>query len=641
MNNIIRKKIISPALSIGMAGMLGLIVQFSYADVPDLPPNETKIEARTYIYQIQGQGHVSPLDGKKLTEVRGIVTGVRRTSFYMQDPDTDTDPFTSDGIFVDVGKTPGVKVGDLVKVAATVREDRPDGSDYVEYLGLTTLLSPTITILANNQALPAPVLLGDGGRTIPNKIIKNGVNGNVDTADNFAPETDGLDFWESLEGMLVQINNPAVIAPTNGDREIVSVADNGQNASTRSIRGALVVQPDDYNPERITLNDYVLSTSMPMLNVGDRISGPVTGVVTYDSAIFKMVVLAPFQVISGSLPREVASLARADQLSIATLNCENLDSNDEAEKFDRLAAIVAKNLQSPDLLTLEEIQDNSGSENDGTTSASQTMSRFIAAIKKAGGPTYDYAQINPEDNDDGGQLGGNIRIVFLYREDRGLKFIERGRASANTKVTVTATSSGPQLSHSPGRIDPTNSAFSNSRKPLAGEFEFGGRKLFVIANHWVAKIGDQPLFGRIQPPKFSSETKRIKQAQGVRAFIDQILAIDPQANVVTLGDLNDNDFSQALTTLKGTGATALVNTIERLPTTERYTYLFQGNAQGLDHILVSNSLSKITLDIDIVHVNAEFADQTSDHDPALLRISWAKPKQYLTYLSGVFANDEP
>ena len=641
MNNIIRKKIISPALSIGMAGMLGLIVQFSYADVPDLPPNETKVEARTYIYQIQGQGHVSPLDGKKLTEVRGIVTGVRRTSFYMQDPDPDTDPFTSDGIFVDVGKTPGVKVGDLVNVAATVREDRPNGSDYVEYLGLTTLVTPTITILANNQALPKPVLLGDGGRTIPNKIIKNGVNGNVDTANNFAPETDGLDFWESLEGMLVQINNPAVIAPTNGDREITVVADNGQNASTRSIRGALVVQPDDYNPERITLNDYVLSTSMPLLNVGDRISGPVTGVITYDSAIFKMVVLAPFQVISGSLPREVASLARADQLSIATLNCENLDSNDEAEKFDRLAAIVANNLQSPDLLTLEEIQDNSGSENDGTTSASQTMSRFITAIKKAGGPTYDYAQINPEDNDDGGQLGGNIRIVFLYREDRGLKFIERGQASANTKVTVTATLSGPQLSHSPGRIDPDNSAFSNSRKPLAGEFEFGGRKLFVIANHWVAKIGDQPLFGRIQPPKFSSETKRIKQARVVRAFIDQILAIDPQANVIALGDLNDNDFSPVLTTLKGTGTTALVNTIERLPTTERYTYLFQGNAQGLDHILVSNSLSKITLDIDIVHVNAEFADQTSDHDPALLRISWAKPKQYLTYLSGVFANDEP
>ena len=33
-------------------------------------------------------------------------------------------------------------------------------------------------------------------------------------------------------------------------------------------------------------------------------------------------------------------------------------------------------------------------------------------------------------------------------------------------------------------------------------------------------------------------------------FVDQILALDPNANVVVLGDLNDFEFSDTLTILK-------------------------------------------------------------------------------------------
>ena len=92
----------------------------------------------------------------------------------------------------------------------------------------------------------------------------------------------------------------------------------------------------------------------------------------------------------------------------------------------------------------------------------------------------------------------------------------------------------PELSSSPGRIDPTNTAFNASRKPLAGEFTFNGHRLFVIANHFNSKGGDNPLFGRFQPPVFSSEVQRHQQAQIVNNFVDAILAIDPNANVVVL-----------------------------------------------------------------------------------------------------------
>jgi predicted extracellular nuclease len=54
---------------------------------------------------------------------------------------------------------------------------------------------------------------------------------------------------------------------------------------------------------------------------------------------------------------------------------------------------------------------------------------------------------------------------------------------------------------------------------------------------------------------------------------------------------------------------------------ERYSYVFEGNSQVLDQILVSNTLLRsFPVDYDPVHVNAEFADQASDHDPQVARL---------------------
>ncbi|MGH8010820.1 MAG: endonuclease/exonuclease/phosphatase family protein, partial [Candidatus Binatia bacterium] len=179
--------------------------------------------------------------------------------------------------------------------------------------------------------------------------------------------------------------------------------------------------------------------------------------------------------------------------------------------------------------------------------------------------------------------------------------------------------SGPQLSFSPGRIDPTSSAFINSRKPLAAEFLFNGQTLFVIANHFNSKGGDNPLFGRFQPPVLTSEVQRLQQAQIVNDFVDAILAADSQANVIVLGDLNDFTFSPPLATLKGG---VLTNLIETLPENEQYTFIFEGNSQVLDHVLISDNLRDTASPaLDIVHFNTEFADAVSDHDPAVARFT--------------------
>ena len=58
-----------------------------------------------------------------------------------------------------------------------------------------------------------------------------------------------------------------------------------------------------------------------------------------------------------------------------------------------------------------------------------------------------------------------------------------------------------------------------SRKPLVGEFTFSGKPVFVIANHFDAKLGDQNADGRFQFPAQSSAVQRAGQAKAVHDFV--------------------------------------------------------------------------------------------------------------------------
>ena len=341
-------------------------------------------------------------------------------------------------------------------------------------------------------------------------------------------------------------------------------------------------------------------------------------VLDYGFGNFKLQVLATPAVTSGGLTRETTRPQRTHEAAIATYNVENLDPGDPAEKFDRLAEGLVKGLASPDIVALEEVQDNNGPVNDGTVAADVTYAKLIDAVVRAGGPRYSYRQIDPTDGKDGGEPGGNIRVGFLFRTDRGMSFVDRAPGDATTATGVTRMAGRAALTHSPGRIEPTDPAFDNSRKPLAGEFRFYGRPLIVVANHFNSKGGDQPLFGRFQPPTRGSEAQRHAQATLVRGFVSKIQAIDPYAQVVVLGDINDFEFSTTADLLVGDGW--LVDLPRTLPEPERYSYVFDGNSQVLDQILLSRPATLVGHDYDVVHLNAEFADQASDHDPQIVRL---------------------
>ena len=593
------------------------------------------------IRDIQGRAHISPLLGATVEAVPGIVIAVGAAGFYLEDAAPDGDDATSEGIYVFTSTAPGVTPGDAVLVSGLVDEFRPGcaagcTATSSAYANLTTTqirLPIGVIVVSSGNMLPAPVVIGPnaGERHAPTGVIDDDTTGNVEiNSTSFDPAADGIDFYESLEGMRVAVNDAVAAGPSSafasGSREIPILPSKGTGAGLRTQRGGVVISATDYNPERIILSDTLVPSS-PDVNVGDEFAGTIVGVIDYAFAKYNLLNSEALpSVVRGPLVRETLALSdrTATDLDVASFNVENLDPTDPPEKFARLAGIVVQNLKSPDLLALEEIQDNNGATDDGTVDASTTFTLLAHAISAAGGPGYQFRNVNPENGKDGGEPGGNIRTGFLFRVDRGLAFTDRSGAAFDTPNAVVTSAGKPALAYSPGRIDPTNAAFSSSRKPLVAEFTYRGQTLFVIANHFNSKGGDQPLFGRFQPPLLSSEMQRLQQAQIVGAFVSRILAVDAGAAIAVLGDLNDFEFSPPLVALKNAGLTAL---IETLPPNERYSYVYEGNAQTLDHFLLSAGLLSQKTGFDVVHVNAEFFDQASDHDPSVARFSIASPRR--------------
>jgi predicted extracellular nuclease len=568
------------------------------------------------IHDIQGASHTSPNVGQSVSNVNGIVTAKRSNGFYMQDPAPDADDSTSEGIFVFTSSAPSsVNVGDAVRVNGNVTEFRPGGSSSTN-LTITEIGSPAITVLSSGNSLPPPTVIGNGGRIPPSQIIEDDAAGSVETSGVFDPASDGIDFYESLEGMRVQLNNAVAVGPTNPFGETSIVGDDGANASVRTARGGLLLRADDPNPERVVADDVIVP--LPSLNVGDHYTGPIVGVMDYNFGNPMIEVTEAVNRVDNGLQRETTAGPGNTELAIATFNFENLAPTNPQSKFDRLASLIVDNLKSPDVIAGEEVQDNNGATDDGTVDATQTLTKLVAAISAAGGPTYEWREIDPVNDQDGGEPGGNIRQVFLFRTDRGLSFIDRPGGTSTNATGVSGSGGSTQLTYSPGRIEPGNAAWNTSRKPLAGEFSYRGHPIFVIVNHFNSKGGDQPLFGRFQPPVRSSETQRHQQAHLVADFVTQLTTADPNANVVVLGDLNDFEFSETVGILKDAG---LKDLIETLPLNQRYSYEFEGNAQVLDHIMLGRALFAQPFVFDPVHVNAEFFDQASDHDPSVVRIA--------------------
>ncbi|WP_066363302.1 endonuclease [Neobacillus drentensis] len=562
-----------------------------------------------HIYDIQGKSHNSLFNGKTVTDVEGVVTYIDGTSrFFIQDLVGDGDNSTSDGIMV-FKSAHGVAIGDRVKVSGKVTEFYGEGYAEKTSTDLTITEIEAATITKNGTAaLPAPIKLGVD-RIAPTEIIDN------DQFASFDPEEDAIDFWESIEGMYAQVDDGKVIALQKDGLVWVVPGTYPTNVNP----GGLRITATDTNPDRIGVDVRNGSTANKSYRakMGDFYTGAIKGVVNYGYSNYKLMSQEASlpKLTETPIVRPATKITPAsDKLTIGTYNVENFSTVTPDAKVTKIADAIVTKMKNPDIIGLNEIQDNNGETDNGTVDGAQSAQKIIDKVVALGGPTYAYTEITPVNNQDGGAPGGNIRVAFLYNKNR--VSLTAG-ASKGTSTQAVGFENG-KLTLNPGRIDPTNAAFNSSRKPLAAQFDFQGQSVIVVANHFNSKGGDTPLFGKTQPPVLSSEVQRHKIAAIVNNFVKDVKAKDANANVVLLGDFNDFEFTKTLEIAKGN---ELTNMVDKVPADERYNYSYQGNAQELDQVLVTNNMVANTA-VDILHINSGFMEEhgrASDHDPIIIQ----------------------
>jgi predicted extracellular nuclease len=570
------------------------------------------------IGEIQGTRHLSTFNNVSVSSIAGIVTATDGNGFWMQDSG-DGNSITSDAIYVFRGTASKPLVGDAVSVTGRVQEFRPGNTATnltTTQINATSGFSGNWTRVSAGNPLPAATILGSGGLFAPGPIAAP--VGSVEAASySLQPTQYSMDFYESLEGMRVALPQATSVAPRNSFGEVAVMPTSQLNAPgfVNSPRGASVLNGVHFNGQKLFIDDRLAAT--PVVNAGARIDN-IVGVMDFSFGNPKLYVTQAPVLVSNDLQRQIAAPLATGQFGIGSYNVENLGGNATQARIDAVAGQITLNMAAPHIVSLQEIQDNNGATNDGTVGADLTLSRLAAAVNaQAPGRNYAWLTVNPQNNTDGGQPGGNIRQAFLYDTTRvSFSGVVGGALDAITPIAA----AGGQVSFNlgAGRVDPGNAAFASSRKPLVTEFTVDGVQLIVIANHFNSKGGDEPLYQPDQPPDRPSEVQRLAQAQALADFVSSVLAINPNANIVLTGDLNDFQFADTLAPLSAAGLTNLMNL---LPAGERYTYSFDGNAQALDHMFVSaNLLANAAWAFDVVHANSEFIDQVSDHDPLLLRL---------------------
>lgn len=572
------------------------------------------------IGEVQGESHESPLVGKEVVINNVVVTKTDKTGFYVQDKVSDNNPRTSDAVYV--ASAEKVESGDLLKVQGTVKEGymeeysvrpgqtfkKPAGS-----LTVTQIINATITKLGKAD-LPKALNISE---KMPKDIVDN-------TPTKYNPETEALDYWESLEGMRVEVTKPKVTGP--------------------QYKGDIYVLPGDYKGQKlnniggVNLRPGVQNTEVLPITVGnsfvakakDYFNENITGVVTYKNKTYKIDPIDPNALKGllqdGELKREVSKIYPSeDKLTIASYNIENFSANNKGhdetpeEKVDKIANSFIKEVHSPDIITLIEVQDNNGGVNDGTVDGVKSGEKLAQRIKSLGGPDYKYTEIAPVDGKDGGKPGANIRVAYLYNPKRVTLIGKEKGGSEEAARFVNG-----HLEKNPARIDPTSVHFEKVRKSLAAEFEFKGERIVVIANHLKSKLGDDAIYGSNQPSVENTKAKRIEEAKILNAFIKEGLRQNPNLKFVLTGDFNDFEFSDSVKTIVGN---ELVNLMAEHEQGDRYSYFYRGSNQSLDNILISKNI-KDKVVFSPVHINASFMEEhgrASDHDPVVVQIDFSKP----------------
>ena len=519
------------------------------------------------IFEIQGSGAASPVAGNVVTTLENVVTALASNGFFMQTPAnrSDSDINTSDGIFVFTGGSPAVAVGDNVDVTAEVNE----------FFGFTELTSATVAV-SGSAALPPPVLF-DG--IVPSP---------APTAPSCAIE------FECYEGMLIEIPDGTVSGPNQRFSSDTIAEVHITAAPMRTFREPGIEFPGifglpewDANPEVFELDPNRLGLPNQIIPAGSAFSA--TGILGFEFGGYE---LWPSNLSVAPAPLPVAVRPRnPGELTVATLNLFRLfdDLNDPPDgdrdddvrstseyqrRLAKFSAYIRQVMDAPDILAVQEVE-------------SLKVLEDLAGQMESDDLSVVYSAFLVEGND-----VGSIDVGFLTRDH----------------IQVDAIT---QLGKDETFVNPItlNNDLLHDRPPLllegTSQLEFGSFPIAVMTVH------NRSLGGIEGSQGLRVRQKRFEQAVSIAEKIQNLQSTDPDIRLMVLGDFNAFEFSDgyvdAIGIIRGDFAAAdnlvcssnscvdlvepdLTNQVTKLWSEERYSFIFRGNAQALDHALTSTGI---------------------------------------------------
>jgi 2',3'-cyclic-nucleotide 2'-phosphodiesterase/3'-nucleotidase/5'-nucleotidase len=525
---------------------------------------------------------------------RGVVTYKTNTGFYLQDGVNTSSG--SAGILVSTGAGSYylslVSIGDLIKISGKVFE-----FGFTNQLPITEITSITeVTILSSNNPLPLPINIGKNFNNVPSLVIDNG---NINDFNQYAY---AIDYWENYESMLVRIDSPQVIGQLKSFGNFAVVLDMDNPNRIRTTYGGVKLEQNG-NSDLIQISNVLMPSNPIFYSVypGDSISY-ITGIVSYDFGYYYILPrnIADIGVIQrgqistdllASTPttppayvnQQALTPLATPHISIITQNMYNLTIKPNEQ---RMAKYARQNLLSPEIIFMQEIQDDSGLADNGVVTSNFNLDYLIGLLNDPiynvpPYPTrnYAYVYVPPDNNQDGGAFAGNIRVVILY---------DTLSTSVQSYYRIGLPTSTPPV---------TNNAFQNSRKPLYVEIKHiaTNETYHLIDVHANSKGGDTSLWGSVQPPNEVSEPQRVNQFTYIKNWITANLNKNVD-NIVVAGDCNDFEWSQSVEVLdNNTPSRFMKNLVNDVNYSERYSFYFNGVYQVLDNMFISPSLyNKIT-----------------------------------------------
>jgi len=581
------------------------------------------------IAEVQGDKSRSALEGKQVT-VRGIVTARNRSGIFIQTPDdkTDKDPGTSEGLFVFLGQqgTFSGDIGDMVEASGTVQEFTPRSESYG--FTVTELSKATVKTLSSKNPLPQPITL---------------------TTTDLDPKR--LDAMERFEGMRVRADALTVTQATGGrgpdERTKYQIESDGVFFATLAGVPRPVREPGvdifiwqgqkmpktvpwfDTNPEMIRVDTDAQTGSKPIIVTAGATVKNVVGVVDYSFRRYTILIdAATPPTVEGNKSATAVSAAGEREMTVGAFNIENFfddeKNSDNVEKeavlpkdffqkrLNKASLAVRKVLSMPDVLGVEEVEN--------LKVLKKLATKINADAVADGMPDPKYEAYLEEGNDIRGIDSG-----FLVKSTK-VKVLETKQLAKGEELKMEGREDNKLFDRPPFLIR-VQAIDAKSAEPLT---------LTAIVNHFKS-------YGGIDNAKDGPrvQTKRAQEADWLANFVAERAKADPNERVFVCGDFNafivNDGYNDLIGTLIGTPdqnvvvpghtfATGLIDLalLKSLPVADRYSYVYDGSAQVLDHVLINKKLGERLVKFGYARVDADFpvawaADDTrperlSDHD---------------------------